>query len=642
MKRKIFSVMLMSCLAVPAMYAAGPYGLPDGIQEGNILHCFNWKMSDVRAELKTIAEAGFGAVQLSPLQRNVSVGTVWADAYRPYDFRFIASGLGDAAELRELCDEAEGYGIKIIVDVVANHVDGHGAGDHTLYHDPWWNANNRLRWNGSINNYGNRYEITHNQLGGGDGYPDVDSENVEVAERAKAYVEELKSYGVKGIRWDAAKHIALPSENCGFWATVTSVPDMYHYGEILDGPGGEGNTAHMKEYTSYMSVTDDNYGNGARKNDGVPASYGGWAAGTLADDKVVYWGESHDTYANNDGASKWVSQATVDRAYAIVACRLSAAALYFSRPGATDFSGIKIGAKGSMNFASKPVAEVNKFRNVMAGRPDYYYNGGDAASVTRKDGGAVIVKKGGGGYVSLANGGQYCPAGEYTDRVSGGKFTVTADKISGNVGDSGIAVIYADALDPIEPVDPVGPDEPTDPDFDNLTVYYDNSITRWPSVNIHYWSSPATTWPGVAMEQVDDTTWKYTFPSNVAKLNGFLFCDSNPNNDPYKQTADFVGLPTHSHIYKGEGGNKGAVSHLGEYFETTTGIADVAADGDWNVTASAGMLCVAGLEGAKVVIAGVDGRVYYAAQCDSGVQMPLASGLYIVSVNGKSRKIAVK
>lgn len=444
MKNKFLSALMVAALSAPAIYAANDYGLPAGIQEGNILHCFNWKLSDVKAELPNIAAAGFGSVQVSPLQRNASVGSTWADAYRPYDFKFIASGLGTAQDLKDLCQAAEGYGIKVIVDVVANHVDGwKGGGDLTKYHDPWWNSNGRLRWNGAVD-YGNRYSITHNMMGGGDSYPDVNSEDAEVQARAKAYIEELKSYGVKGIRWDAAKHIALPSESCDFWKTVTSVAGMYHYGEILDNPGGGDNL--MKEYTTYMSVTDNGYGDGARNNDGVPGGHAGWAASTIADTKVVYWGESHDTYANNGGASKYTSQEQIDRAYAIVACRKGATALYLSRPSATNFDDIKIGAKGSTHFTAKSVAEVNKFRNVMVGRADYFSNGGNVASVTRKDGGAVIVKKGGGGQVSVANGGGYCPAGTYTDRVSGGQFTVTATTISGNVGSSGIAVIYSDEL----------------------------------------------------------------------------------------------------------------------------------------------------------------------------------------------------
>ncbi len=444
-KKAFWLSLFLATVLVPSLQAQNEYGIPSGIQEGNILHCFNWKISDVKASLPDIAEAGFGSVQLSPLQRESAVGDIWYDLYRPYDFRFIESGIGTKDDLKSLCAEADKYGIKVIVDVVANHVDGHGGGDHTLYHDPWWNSNDRLRWNGDVN-YNDRYSITHNQMGGGSGYPDVNSEDSEVANRAKSYIEDLKDCGVKGIRWDAAKHIALPSEGCGFWKTVTSVEGLYHYGEVLDSPGGSNSDALMKEYTDYISVTDNGYGNGARNNGGVPTGNAGWAAGTLTADKVVYWGESHDTYANDNGESKYTDQAVIDRAYAIVACRDGATALYLSRSSATVSSQIKVGAKGSTHFTVKQVAEVNKFRNAMDGKAEYYTQDNGVASLTRKDGGAVIVSRNGGGSVSIANGGGYCPAGTYTDRVSGGTFTVTTSTISGNVGSSGIAVIYGDII----------------------------------------------------------------------------------------------------------------------------------------------------------------------------------------------------
>ena len=273
-RNRVLSLAIMLLVAVSHIVSAqNQYGIPSNIQDGNILHCFNWKLSDIKSELPNIAKAGFGAVQISPMQRPDQSQVKWYDAYRPYDFKFTDNVLGSAADLTALCSAAESYGIKIIVDVVANHVDG-TASNKTEYHDSWWNSNGRLRWNGDVN-YGDRYSITHNQLGGGGGYPDVNSEDSEVANRAKAYLEELKSMGVKGIRWDAAKHIALPSEGCSFWSTVTSVPGLYHYGEILDNPGGSNGDKLMIEYTTYMSVTDNGYGDGARNNGGAPGGNAG-------------------------------------------------------------------------------------------------------------------------------------------------------------------------------------------------------------------------------------------------------------------------------------------------------------------------------------------------------------------------------
>lgn len=421
--------------------SAADYGLPSKIQDGNILHCFNWPASEVKAALPQIAAAGFGAVQLSPLQRPdvKASGTSWHDLYRPYDLAFKSSGFCSEQDLRDLCATASGYGIKIVVDVVANHVDKTAG-----YHDTWWDSNNRVRWEGGISggDYdNNRYKVTHGQLGD---YGDVNSELSEVIARGKAYVQQLAGMGVKGIRWDAAKHIGLPSEGCNFWREVTSVSGVWHYGEILDSPVNN-NPGLIKEYAQYMSVTDNNYSNyPARDNGGIATGYGGdWAVNYGLGGKVVYWGESHDTYSNDEW-SQDRDQGTIDRAYACFATRSNAVALYFARPNTKGFHNIKTG-KGSTAFTSKHIAAVNKLRNCAGSARDYYTHDNGKVSITREGIGACIVMKGSGN-VSIANGGGYCPSGSYKDLVSGSTFNVTSSTISGNVGSSGIAVIIKDGV----------------------------------------------------------------------------------------------------------------------------------------------------------------------------------------------------
>lgn len=494
MKKTLGPALLAMLCGLPIAQSAmaADYGLPSGIQEGNILHCFNWTAAQIKAELPKIAEAGFGSVQMSPLQRpDIKTGSSWHDLYRPYDLAFKSSSYCSEQDLKSLCAEASKYGIKIIVDVVANHVDKTAG-----YHDTWWDANGRVRWNNGIN-YGDRYSITHGQLGD---YGDINSEDAEVIARAKKYVEFLKSCGVSGIRWDAAKHIGLPSEGCNFWSAMASVEGIYHYGEILDAPGPDAKI--IKEYAQYMSVTDNRYCNyAAKENGGIPGGYGGdWVVNQgLSDTKMVYWAESHDTYSNDEWSQN-VDQSVIDRAYAAYACRNGATALYLSRPNAKGFGSIKVG-KGSTAYQSASVAEVNKFRNAMTGKKDWFETTGNACCVTRQNGGAVIVMKGSGN-VSIANGGGYCPAGTYTDRVSGGKFTVTSSTISGTVGSSGIAVIYDSSFvgggdgddddDPEVPVDPAS----------GSYAYFVNS-SNW-DVHVWAWNSTANCvanneWPGDRM-----------------------------------------------------------------------------------------------------------------------------------------------
>lgn len=455
MRKNLLRFMAAAALMSPAaLTAANSYGIPENIQDGNILHCFDWTFTDIIAELPNIAKAGFGAVQVSPVQGNAGTGAEWFYAYMPYDFAFKANGNGSRAQLQQLCSKADEYGIKIIVDVVANHVNQAPG-----YHDKWWDSNGRVRWNGPVN-YGDRHSITHNQLGE---YGDVNSEDAEVQARAKAFIEDLKSLGVKGCRWDAAKHIGLPSEGCKFWSAVTSVPGMWHYGEILDGPGGN-KYGLLKEYTEYIGVTDSEYSKWTRQqvmNGQVPTGGGSWTPNGVPSEHIVYWAESHDDYSN-DGQygenTATMPQDKMDRAWAITACRKGETSLYFSRPKETRRNAIKMGQKGSTNFTSKHIAEVNKFRNAMVGTDDFYSHSGGVACVTRKGGGAVIVVGAGGSRsVSVPNGGGFVPADTYVDHISGNTFTVTASQISGQVGPTGIAVIYGNVThEPSVTLSPAG------------------------------------------------------------------------------------------------------------------------------------------------------------------------------------------
>ena len=92
---------------------ANEYGLVDNIQDGTILHCFDWKYNDIKAELKNIADAGFTSVQTSPAQRDDSYG-VWYMLYQPQSFSIATNALGSKEDLQSLCTEAEKYGIKVL------------------------------------------------------------------------------------------------------------------------------------------------------------------------------------------------------------------------------------------------------------------------------------------------------------------------------------------------------------------------------------------------------------------------------------------------------------------------------------------------------------------------------------------------
>ena len=416
------------------IFADNKYGLKDNIQDGVILHCFDWTLADIQAEIPNIAKAGFTAVQTSPVHERVGKGAVWYDVYRPYDFK-IGNGLGSEADLKALCAEAHKYGVKVIVDVVANHTDYPNVAeclkDLSLYHQ----LGHGIDWH-------NRNDVTHGEIG----MRDLDTNNPTVQAIIKQYIQDLKACGVDGVRWDAIKHIGLPSEGDSFMQNVVD-QEMYNYGEILDNTGGNDNVL-FPEYQTYMSITDNGYGNGFANSfagGSINESVGNFNQRNAKTEKLVYWGESHDTYANDGGESKNKSQNVIDRAYAVVAGNNGATALYFSRPFQKDKGAIKFGDKGSVHFKDAEVAQVNHMHNVCAGEPNYYVKGNGVCAQVRKSGAIIVLGSGSDRDVTVANGagdGKWLKSGTYKDMVSGGAFTVNASTISGHVGESGIAVIY--------------------------------------------------------------------------------------------------------------------------------------------------------------------------------------------------------
>ena len=111
--------------------------------------------------------------------------------YQPISFSIGTNGVGTKAELQSLCDEAEKYGIKIIVDVVANHLRGdHNNIDNDLKPYEYWHT-----FGGGID-WKNRWQVTHGTIG----MPDIATENPYVQQKVCNYVQELKSVGVDGLR----------------------------------------------------------------------------------------------------------------------------------------------------------------------------------------------------------------------------------------------------------------------------------------------------------------------------------------------------------------------------------------------------------------------------------------------------------
>lgn len=467
------------------------YGLADKTSEGAILHCWNWSYNNIKEHMQEIAQAGFSAVQTSPVQQAkdytyndkvyTNVGTPngtggsdgqWWKLYQPVTFNICDNGqsfLGTKNEFKEMCEEAEKYGVKVIVDVVANHLGNitgwkNSMSDITPQVGEYWKADmmtDETYWHiNSIQCWmsDGRRDLTLGTIG----MPDLNTADKRVQNMVLDFLKECVDCGADGFRFDAAKHIETPDDVAAiasdFWPTVINGirdyadHELFIYGEILNTPG---DNFSINNYTKYMSVTDsatgDNRRNDVRYKNASSAANPGYSYDAS---KCVVWNESHDTYVGA-GSSYLATDTMIKQTWAIIAARKEATPLFLARSyyseKLVDDKGNKkstsslvqteMGDVGTMTFSDPSVAAVNNFKNAFIGQSEHIASKDSVVYIERGTTGAVIVNLNGAGTVNLKA--YSMKNGTYTDRVSGNIFTVEGGFIKGEVtGTDGIAVIY--------------------------------------------------------------------------------------------------------------------------------------------------------------------------------------------------------
>ena len=443
----MISIVTINSTAQINQAAREQYGLAEQMKDGAILHAWCWSFNTIKNNMKTIAEAGYTSVQTSPINKcvvgnggDLAFADQWWYHYQPTNYTIGNYQLGTKSEFEAMCDEADKYGVRIIVDAVVNHM----TSDWGAIESPW-NDPDRFHTNVSVGDWNNRWEVTQKALLG---LWDLNTQSSTVANGIKDFLVECVSSGASGFRYDAAKHIELPGEyGSNFWNIVLDNGAEFQYGEILqDGISKE------NEYSQYMSVTASNYGKKLRDNINAKnlstSLVGSWDI-NIAGDKMVTWVESHDTYANdpNDwGSSVWMNDWHVKMLWAVIAARKDGTPLFFSRPknggNGTRFPGAsKIGDVGSDLFFDSEIAWVNHFRNQMVGENEFLrnYNGSGCLMIERGNKGVVIVNS---GDAQQLNSPTQLANGTYKDQVSGGSFTVDGGNITGSLHGGKVHVIY--------------------------------------------------------------------------------------------------------------------------------------------------------------------------------------------------------
>lgn len=450
-----------------AQTASADSTLRDKVGDGVMLHAFNWSYNTIKENLPAIAAAGYTTVQTSPVQQPKDYSTSgdvtgqWWKLYQPISFHIAKeSWLGTKDDLKSLCDEADKYGIKIICDIVSNHIANadetrpDSVSNQVKKYEPEFYKKRRT-YTRTYKGDANDSSVQAVVQGHVSKCPDLVTNDTAVQTYIINLLKECIDCGVDGFRFDAAKHIETEDDGeyaSDYWKNITTSAssyytqktgdDLYIYGEILNNCGADRS---YSSYTRYINVTDNRTGDAVlynvTKGKASTATNAKYKSGVAASNAVL-WAESHDTYEGSSGSSGFsntagISDENVVKAWAIVASRKDSTALFFARPGTALMGGVST----DTTYKSTAVSEINKFHNLFVGQSEKLGSSGDIAYVARGTSGIVLSNcKGTNASVSISGTG--LADGKYTDTVSGAEFTVANGVLTGSIGKTGVAVVY--------------------------------------------------------------------------------------------------------------------------------------------------------------------------------------------------------
>lgn len=206
--------------------------------------------------------------------------------------------------MSKICTEAKENNIKVIVDVVLNHVAGINSGlllphERVRIRDREFYKDSIL-----IEDWKSREQVINGCIG----VPCLKLENFKLQDIIIKFLNSLIDCGVEGFRFDAGKHIKLPEEGSEFWVRVLKKlkrNDLFNYAEIIF----EDKETIFK-YTKYIKVLTENK--------------------EINSDKIVSFIESHDSYLEF-GYTRKLSDRDIIEGYGKI-CEIYKNTLFYARP----------------------------------------------------------------------------------------------------------------------------------------------------------------------------------------------------------------------------------------------------------------------------------------------------------------------
>jgi alpha-amylase len=344
-----------------------------------IYQAFDIRFRDIKAQLPELEKLGYTYIQVSPPQKSNPSSEWWA-RYQPIDYTVIDSPLGTEKDLKELINAAHSRKMKIIIDVVLNHMSDYGNYVKTLKYPRFSPQDFHPK---SCIDYNNRFSVTSGWINCN--LPDLNTKSPYVRQEAKNYLKKLVALGADGFRFDAAKHI----EPDFFREVLKVVPsDKFVYGEVIGQTIEE-----SKEYTGIFSVTDfhlvstmsDAFRIGGDLRSLIDPAASGKA---LPGVRAVTFAQNHDIVKGQIGY-KLPSPQDTKLANAFVLARQEGFPIVY-----------KDDAKDAITKAGV------YFRQKMMGEPQYFRNGAEIAQGADNPN-TLFIERGSKGLVIINKAGEY-------------------------------------------------------------------------------------------------------------------------------------------------------------------------------------------------------------------------------------------
>lgn len=354
-------------------------GLPvSSVQAAVIYHAFNAPFRTVIPQLARLKRIGYSHIQISPPQAS-HPGQPWYFRYQPIDHRVIDSPLGNEADLQALIQAAHYQGLKVIVDVVFNHMADTEPFSRTLTY-PRFSAQH-FHPKQCID-FNDRTSVLRGWLGEACNLPDLATEQPYVRNEAKTYVKKLLSLGVDGLRIDAIKHLEpefmqdlmtiVPSDTLVYGETLLSYPldpeDYQPYtrlGRVL-----------LTDYTLARTLQRA-FGDGGDLRQLADPHFveHGWA---LPGAVAVTFAQSHDTAKNTVTGYQWGDRRDVLLANAFLLARADGVPLIYG--GDPQSPQANEPADSSLSDAFEPIVQAGiAFHERFLDHPQYFIPGAEIA-----------------------------------------------------------------------------------------------------------------------------------------------------------------------------------------------------------------------------------------------------------------------